>query len=148
MHLDHVISHFKHHAKARAFRKWQKNDKKLVFSTIQLRARNICRAKEAAYLTKKEMNIVHSWVMAICPDLLKMLTRVEVRDLIRGSRYTEFGDNEVIFFEGDVGTHYYILLSGACVAVGHGNIEKARRRSEHFRNMDIKNWEFKWVHYM
>jgi CRP-like cAMP-binding protein len=128
--LQKAIAHFGRSCFSLAINKWREFIKLQIWNNLQIKATNICSGiKTPNELSKKNLAIVMEWINIVCGSLFDKLSKQECLEMVCGSEYHEVADGEPLFFQGDTGKHYWIVLTGEIIiTVLHSNI-KAKRKS-------------------
>ena len=131
--LHKGIAHFGALWLSMALNKWHEFIELQIWNNLDVKARKICSGTTTlGELPKSKLDIVMEWIDGVCGTLLNGMSKVDCRELVSGSEYHEVLDGEPLFFQGDRGKHYWIVLSGEVrIAVLESNTQ-ARRKSKSY----------------
>ena len=136
--LHKAVGHFGRSVQAMAVNKWHEFIELQIWNNLSLKARNICNSTPMYNLSLKQLNVVTEWIDGICEDIFSNVSNTQLRELIKGSEFHEVKDGEPLFYQGEVGQHYWIVLSGEIrIAVLESNTAAVRRSSMYKRR---KSW--------
>lgn len=128
------LSHFSNGFLTKGFKKWQEYIQLQIWSNLAKKAKNICRGtKTLGGLSKTNRKAVTEWVDTICTEIFKNLSKEEKRELVDGSMYHEVLEGQPLFYQGDRGKHYWIVLTGQIRITVFESNNQAIRKSKLYK---------------
>ena len=136
--LKRAIHHLQQTWTAMALRKWHEFIELQIWNNLGLKARNICVETELCAMSKKNLDIAVEWVGGVCSSIFENASKQELREIVQGSSYHELSDGEPLFFQGDPGKNYWIVLHGEIrICVLESNAVALRKSAMYKRR---KSW--------
>jgi CRP-like cAMP-binding protein len=124
------LSHFKHGFLTKGFKKWQEFIQLKIWNNLTKKAKNICRGtKTLRDLSKINRKAVTEWVDTICSQIFQKLSKEERREVLEGGAYHEVAEGQPLFYQGDRGKHYWIVLTGEIRITVFESNQQAIRKS-------------------
>ena len=131
--IARCFSHFTHTWITKGFKKWQEFIQLKIWNNLTKKAKNICRGTRTLRdLSKINRKAVTEWVDTICAGpngIFQKLSKEEKRELVDGSAYHEVSEGQPLFYQGDRGKHYWIVLTGEIRITVFESNQQAIRKS-------------------